>query len=192
MQTKSNRQIQIRLAVKKDIPILARLIDSSVRGLQHGDYSQEQIDSALRTVYGVDSALIDDGTYFVAEVVADQTSEAVPQIVGCGGWSKRKTLYGGDQFSGREDSFSDPKTDAAKIRAFFVDPEWTRCGIGSLILEACEKAAIEAGFRSLDLGSTLTGIALYSARGYKPVVEEQVPLENGLMLPILRMNKKVD
>lgn len=191
MKPNSNQNIKLRLAVRDDVPILTKLIDSSVRGLQHGDYSQAQIDGALRTVYGVDSALIADGTYFVAEVVPDLETDVSRRIVGCGGWSKRKTLYGGDQFGQREDSFLDPKTDAAKIRAFFVDPEWTRCGIGTLILEACENAAIEAGFRSLDLGSTLTGIALYSARGYKPVRKEEVPLEGGLTLPILVMNKQI-
>lgn len=183
-----NAQIVLRLAKENDIPILTRLIDSSVRGLQQSDYSHEQIDSALRTVYGVDSALIADGTYFVAEAIQENQDS---QIVGCGGWSKRKTLYGGDQFHGRQDSMLDPETDAAKIRAFFIHPDWVRLGIGSRILQACEDAATQAGFSRLEMGSTLTGIALYSARGYVPAGDMEVPLENGLTLPIMRMTKHV-
>ncbi|MBI2809820.1 MAG: GNAT family N-acetyltransferase [Candidatus Melainabacteria bacterium] len=186
MTKQNDVQIVLRLAEVADVPTLTKLIDSSVRGLQHGDYSQAQIDSALRTVYGVDSQLINDGTYFVAEVVGEP-----PLIVGCGGWSKRKTLYGGDQFHAREDSFSDPSTDAAKIRAFFIHPEWVRLGIGSRILEACEDAAIAGGFRRLEMGSTLTGVALYSAKGYVSAGEMEVPLEDGLALPIVRMTKTV-
>lgn len=159
-----------------------------MRGLQQSDYSHEQIDSALRTVYGVDSALIADGTYFVAEAIQENQDS---QIVGCGGWSKRKTLYGGDQFHGRQDSMLDPETDAAKIRAFFIHPDWVRLGIGSRILQACEDAATQAGFSRLEMGSTLTGIALYSARGYVPAGDMEVPLENGLTLPIMRMTKHV-
>src|SRR5579862_9128373 len=126
--------IAIRLAVVEDVPVLRKLIDASVRGLQANDYTPGQIEGALKSVYGVDSQLIADGTYFAAE---DQSPQ-YPVIVACGGWSKRKTLYGGDQFSGREDSLLDPKTDAAKIRAFFVHPKWARRGIGGLILSACE------------------------------------------------------
>jgi len=185
--TKQNSvQVVLRLAVDSDVPTLTKLIDSSVRELQHKDYSQAQIDSALRTVYGVDSQLINDGTYFVAEVVGEP-----PLIVGCGGWSKRKTLYGGDQYAAREDSLLDPTTDAAKIRAFFIHPEWVRLGIGSQILEACENAAIEGGFRRLEMGSTLTGVALYSAKGYVSAGDMEVPLEDGLRLPIVRMTKTV-
>lgn len=186
MTKKNDIQIVLRLAEVSDIPTLTKLIDRSVRELQQGDYSPAQIDSALRTVYGVDSQLIADGTYFVAEVL-----EEPPLIAGCGGWSKRKTLYGGDQFHGRQDSFLDPATDAAKIRAFFIHPEWVRLGLGSRILDACENAAIEGGFRRLEMGSTLTGVALYSARGYVSAGDMEVPLEDGLTLPIVRMTKTV-
>ena len=139
--------IRIRPAVSADIPILRELIDASVRGLQSHDYTPAQIERALATVYGVDTQLISDGTYLVAETNAGtdvhETSEA-PLIVGCGGWSKRKTLYGGDQWTGREAALLDPQHDAAKIRAFFIHPTWARRGIGSLILEACENAAVAA------------------------------------------------
>ena len=111
--------LQIRKAVAADIPRLREIIDASVRGLQAADYSPAQIEGALRSVYGVDTQLITDGTYLVAE----EASRADPVIVACGGWSKRKTLYGGDQYAGREDSLLDPSHDAAKIRAFFVHPD---------------------------------------------------------------------
>jgi GNAT superfamily N-acetyltransferase len=122
----------------------------------------------------------------------DQISgEGKPLIVGCGGWSKRKTLYGGDHCDGREDNLLDPLTDAAKIRAFFIDPEWSRRGIGSMILHACETAAQASGFTAFEMGATLTGVALYQARGYHPAQEIAVPLENGLTLPVVRMTKAI-
>jgi GNAT superfamily N-acetyltransferase len=112
-------------------------------------------------------------------------------IVGCGGWSKRKTLYGGDQWSGREASLLDPAHDAAKIRAFFVHPAWARRGIGSMILEACESAARAAGFTRFEMGATLTGVPLYQAHGYLAVENLEVPLSNGEALPIVRMEKRL-
>jgi GNAT superfamily N-acetyltransferase len=183
--------IRIRLAQALDIPSLRELIEASVRGLQAGDYSAEQLERALRTVYGVDTQLIADGTYFAAEAMHNlaEESSAAPLLVGCGGWSKRKTLYGGDQFAGREDSLLDAAQDAAKIRAFFVHPEWARRGIGGMILEACEAAAEAAGFRRLEMGATLTGVPFYRAKGYVELEPADVPLGDGLTLPIVRMGK---
>jgi GNAT superfamily N-acetyltransferase len=178
--------IRLRMAAAADVPRMHEVIDASVRGLQARDYSPAQIEGALKSVYGVDSQLITDGTYFVAE-----TSEAAPQIVACGGWSKRKTLYGGDQYAGREDSLLDPLRDAAKIRAFFVHPDWARRGIGTLILEACETAAIAAGFTRLEMGATLSGVAFYRAMGYIEVENQSVALADGEQLPIVRMAKNV-
>src|SRR5271169_3146804 len=155
------QNLTLRQAVPADIPTLRALIDASVRGLQATDYTPAQIEGALQTVYGVDSQLIADGTYFVVE--------AEPAIVGCGGWSKRKTLFGGDRWTAREDSLLNPQQDAAKIRAFFVHPGWVRRGIGSMILEACEGAAVAAGFSRFEMGATLTGVLLYQARGYVPL-----------------------
>jgi len=175
--------VRIRKALAEDIPRLREIIDASVRGLQSADYSPAQIDGALKSVYGVDSQLIADGTYFAAEDASE--------IVACGGWSKRKTLYGGDQYSGREDSLLDPAHDAAKIRAFFVHPQWARRGIGSLILEACEDAARTAGFMRLEMGATLSGVAFYKAKGYVEVERHSVPLGNGEVLPIVRMTKEI-
>jgi len=188
----------IRQAVFDDIPVLRFLIDASVRGLQAQDYMPTQIESALATVYGVDSQLIADGTYFVVEGEPQYSnfgvcasSEAQPVIVGCGGWSKRRTLYGGDRWTAREDTLLDPRRDAAKIRAFFVHPEWVRRGIGSMILDACERAAAEAGFRRFEMGATLTGVPLYRARGYVELERMGVPLANGESLPIVRMEKRL-
>jgi GNAT superfamily N-acetyltransferase len=182
----------IRKALPSDIATLERLIDRSVRGLQAGDYTPTQLESALATVYGVDSQLIADGTYFVVETASGEgvnSDTRAPVIVGCGGWSKRKTLYGGDQWTRREDSMLDPSKDAAKIRAFFVDPAWVRRGIGTLILDACEAAAIADGFRHLEMGATLTGVPFYRARGYAEREHLGVPLRNGESLPIIRMEK---
>jgi GNAT superfamily N-acetyltransferase len=167
-----------------------------VRGLQAGDYSAAQLEGALRTVYGVDTQLIADGTYFAAEAMEATGAEASGAkssggalLVGCGGWSKRRTLLGGDQFAGREDSLLDPATGAAKIRAFFVHPAWARRGIGGMILEACEAAAWAAGFRRLEMGATLTGVPFYRVKGYAELETTEVPLEDGLTLPIVVMGK---
>lgn len=178
-------KLVVRRAIVQDIPRLQQIIEASVRGLQAGDYSPAQIEGALQSVYGVDSQLIADGTYLVAEPV----SEAGSMIVACGGWSQRKTLYGGDQYAGREDSLLDPSRDAAKIRAFFVHPKWARRGIGSLILQACEDAARIAGFTRLEMGATLSGVAFYRAKGYVEVENQAVPLANGETLPIVKMTK---
>jgi GNAT superfamily N-acetyltransferase len=177
--------VHLRRAVAEDIPQLRKVIEASVRGLQAEDYSPAQIEGALQSVYGTDSQLIADGTYFVIGDTAGM------QIVACGGWSKRKTLYGGDQYSGREDSLLDAAHDAAKIRAFFVHPDFARQGIGSRILQACESAAIEAGFRRLEMGATLSGIAFYRAKGYVEIEKQNVPLGNGEQLPIVRMAKGI-
>ncbi|MBZ5522368.1 MAG: GNAT family N-acetyltransferase [Acidobacteriia bacterium] len=181
-------KLSIRLAVPDDTCVLRALIDASVRGLQARDYTPSQIDSALASVYGVDSQLIEDGTYFVVE---SREEDAQPEIVGCGGWSRRQTLYGGDQWRGREDSLLDPAKDAARIRAFFVHPQWVRRGIGTMILEACENAAMAAGFRRLEMGATLTGVPLYLENGYIEKEPQEVPLANGEALPIVLMEKQI-
>jgi N-acetylglutamate synthase-like GNAT family acetyltransferase len=173
----------LRKATIEDVPALRTLIDVSVRELQARDYTSAQIDESLKSVYGVDTQLIADGTYFVVE------EDAV--IVGCGGWSKRKTLYGGDQFRAREDSLLDPLCDAARIRAFFVHPRWARRGIGAMILDACESAAVSAGFTRLEMGATLTGVPFYRAKGYTAAESIDVPMANGKYLPIVRMWKQI-
>jgi GNAT superfamily N-acetyltransferase len=174
--------IRLRLAVPEDIPVLRQLIDTSVRGLQTQDYTWAQIEGALKTVFGVDSQLIADGTYIVAETES--------MIVGCGGWSKRKTLYGSDHWTGREDSLLDPARDAAKIRAFFIHPDWARRGVGTLILKACEDAARAAGFMRYEMGATLTGAKLFGVKGYVAVKPISIPLLNGESLPVIHMEKQ--
>jgi len=176
----------IRLATSADIPALRELIDQSVRVLQREDYSAEQLDAALGTAYGVDTQLIADGTYFVVEA-AGAAGEKVP--VACGGWSMRKTLYGSDHGPYRDNAMLDPARDAAKIRAFFVHPDWTRRGIASLILKTCEDAAYARGFRRFEMGATLTGVPMYAARGYAKGEQIEVPLPNGLSLTVVRMSK---
>jgi GNAT superfamily N-acetyltransferase len=167
----------VRAATPDDVHDLRALIDASVRGLQIGDYSETDIERALATVYGVDTQLIADGTYYVVEVDGE--------IVGCGGWSKRATLFGGDQYAAREDSLLDPSKDAAKIRAFFVHPNWARRGIGTAILDACEDAARRAGFTRFELGATLTGVPFYAARGYTELDRLTAPIAIVRMLKTL-------
>jgi len=182
---KSAIPFSLRLATSADIPALHSLIEASVRGLQKNDYTLEQIDGALGTVLGLDTQLVADKTYFVAEAKA----ACARIIVGCGGWRNRKTLFGSDHAPVREPEFLNPATDAAKIRAFFIHPDWARRGLGSKILDACESAARAAGFSRFEMGATLTGVPLYLQRGYHVLERIEVPLRNGAALPIVRMAK---
>ena len=175
---------RLRLASLDDAPVIAALIDRSVRALQAHDHSPAQMDGALGTVFGVDSRLILDGCYFVVE--------ANGAIVGCGGWSWRRTLFGADAVSGKDDTPLTPGLDPARIRAFFVAPEHARRGIGSLILRACEDAARRAGFTELELGATLVGERLYRRHGFVGAERSDVPLANGLDLSIIRMRKVLE
>jgi GNAT superfamily N-acetyltransferase len=190
--------VHLRLAVPEDVPALRELIEASVRGLQMQDYTPAQIEGALKTVFGVDSQLIADGTYIVAEAEAHVSDRAgrksAPSgltIVGCGGWSKRKTLYGSDHWTGREDALLEPLSDAAKIRAFFIHPEWARRGVGTMILQACETAARDAGFTRYEMGATLTGAKLFAVKGYVAVKPISIPLVNGESLPVIHMEKHI-
>lgn len=171
----------VRNARPDEISALQELIDASVRGLSAQDYTSVQIEAALRTVFTVDSQLIEDGTYFVAE--------HGDRMAGCGGWSRRKTLYGGDHHAVRDSALLDPSRDAAKVRAIFVHPEFAGRGIGSLLLRAAEDAAISEGFTRLEMGATLTGVPMYLRKGYRVVQEIQVPLEPGVSLRVVHMEK---
>lgn len=175
--------LHLRVATEHDIPALHRLIATSVRGLMTQEYTASQLEAALGTWLGVDTVLVKDGTYFVVEAGDPLV------MVGCGGWSKRKTPYGADHRPGREDSLLDSRTEAAKIRAFFVHPDWARNGIGTMILSACEEAAIGAGFTQFEMGATLTGVPLYKRLGYEERENIDLPLPNGEVLPIVRMTK---
>jgi len=178
----------IRLAQHEDIPALHALIEASIRGLQTNDYTPAQIEGALGTVLGLDTQLIRDQTYYVVEA-AD--SDGQISLAGCGGWSKRKTLFGSDGASVREPELLDPATDAAKVRAIFVHPAFARQGLGSLILAHVEAAARAAGFHKYEMGSTITGVPLYTLKGYVPVEQIAVPLKNGESLPIVKMTKRL-
>ena len=180
--------LRIRPAELVDLPVLRKLIDASVRQLQAEDYTPAQIEGALTSVFGVDTQLIADRTYLVVEHCPAEPDGALA-IVACGGWSKRKTLFGADQWVDRHDELLDPARDAAKIRAFFIHPGWARRGIGTFLLDACEGAAAAAGFSRFEMGATLTGAKLFLARGYRPVERLELQLQNGELLPIIHMEK---
>ena len=180
----ANGRFRLRLATEDDLPALHSLIEASVRVLQAADYTPAQMEGALGTVLGVDTQLIRDGAYFIAE-----TTEDLPKIAGCGGWSHRKTLFGADRGPNREPDLLDARTDAAKVRAIFVHPEFARQGLGSLILAKVEEAASQAGFTRFEMGSTLTGVPLYRLKGYVEVERINVPLANGEGLPVVKMIK---
>jgi N-acetylglutamate synthase-like GNAT family acetyltransferase len=173
-----------RLAQAHDIPVLEQLIRLSVRALHVDCYSTAQVEAALGPVFRVDRQLIQDGTYFVVERAGE--------VVGCGGWSRRHSLFGGDHARVGPNIELDPDRDPARIRAFFVHPDWARQGIGSTLLAACEQAIREAHFHAVELVATLVGEPLYSAFGYAAVERYEVPLTNGLGLPVVRMTKRLE
>lgn len=174
---------EVRKATLGDREAIARLIADSARHLSRDDYAEAQIEAAVASVFGVDSDLIEDGTYFVAD--RDGT------LIGCGGWSRRKTLYGGDQFSDRDAGMLDPTTDPAKIRAFFVHPQHARKGVARAILAVCEREAKQHGFRELELMATLPGIKFYEASGYSSDGNFDLELAGGVKLPLVPMRKKL-
>jgi predicted N-acetyltransferase YhbS len=174
----------LRLAQEFDVPALEALIPLSVYALQSPYYSSAQMDAALGPVFGVDRQLIRDGTYFVAE--QDR------MIVGCGGWSRRRSFFGSDSGREHEDGLLDPLRDAARVRAFFVHPDWARRGIGSSIMAACERAIAEAAFRTVEIVATLAGEPLYAAFGYEVVERYDIAMAKDLSLPVVRMTKSMD
>ena len=174
---------RLRAATPADVPALRRLIESSVRGLSVGFYSEQQIESALRYVFGVDSQLIADGTYFLIEGEGGEVAAA-------GGWSRRATLYGGDQHkTSSRDPLLDPATDAARIRAFFVDPRYARRGLARRLFDACHEAARHAGFQTFELGATLPGVPLYEALGFTAQERVDAAMPDGVVLPVVRMSR---
>lgn len=174
----------IRKAKLNDQTEIERLIAESVRGLSRDDYDERQIELSIKTVFGVDTELILDKTYFVAE--------ADGKIVGCGGWSKRKTLYGASRYeSSRDSNELNPQTDAAKIRAFFIHPDWARKGIGTAILEACEREAESCDFKSCEMMSMLPGVKLYAVCGYAGTERVGVPIGEGIEIECVRMSKNL-
>jgi GNAT superfamily N-acetyltransferase len=173
----------LRQASADDAEEIRELIGRSIRALGAADYSPEQIEGALKGAFGLDSQLIADGTYFVVE--------SQGRLIGCGGWSYRRTLFGGDARTGRDAAALDPGTDAAKIRAFFVDPEASRRGIGSALLDHCEAEARRHGFRRAEMMATLPGKRLYEARGYVSGARVQYPVGPGVTIEFVPMSKSL-
>ena len=173
----------LRKASLADAAMLERLIGESVRGLSRRDYTGTQIEAALGTAFGLDRELIRDGTYFVAE--------AGTEIVGCGGWSRRKTLFGGDRQPGRQSELLDPACDAARIRAFFVRPDWARRGIGRALIQRCETEALAHGFGSTELVATLPGHRLYRAFGYVGEKRLEYRLPGDVVIEFIPMRKNL-
>ncbi|PCI52038.1 MAG: GNAT family N-acetyltransferase [Alphaproteobacteria bacterium] len=171
-----------RTATKADIAVLTTIMNASISMLQ-GDYLKREQVSASFEVMGLDTKLIEDKTYFV--ILHAKT------IVGCGGWSRRATLFGGNHTKDRDDALLDPKTDAARIRAMYTHPDWTRKGIGRRILNLCENAARREGFRRFELAATLSGQPLYLAAGYEPITFFTARTSKNIDVPLVRMAKSV-
>lgn len=171
-----------RLAATADVPALTVLMDAAIAELQRSFLDEVQIASS-RAIMGIDSQLIDDGTFFVVESDGD--------IAGCGGWSRRATLYGGNQTPGRDSQLLDPAVDPARVRAMYTNPAYARRGVGRLILSLCESAAAAEGFTRLELMSTLAGEPLYTAYGFRPL-ERLEDATGGAAVPLVRMEKPVD
>jgi N-acetylglutamate synthase-like GNAT family acetyltransferase len=177
----SNQPWSLRPAREEDIPVLESLIERSVRESLSRHYSRTQLDVALGPVFGVDRQLIRDGTYFVVEHHGE--------ILACGGWSKRRAVYGGDRERAGEDAELNPAIDAARVRAFFVHPNWERRGIGRSLLEASEAAILSAGFSRVELAATLAGEGLYAKFGYTVTERSDAPMPNGSTIAVVRMTK---
>jgi GNAT superfamily N-acetyltransferase len=173
----------VRRARPDDVPAIEALVAASARGLSRGDYADAQIEAALGSALGVDSQLIRDGTYFVAEVDG--------ALAACGGWSHRKTLFGGDRDPGRQPDVLDPLRDAARIRAFFVHPDYARQGLGKALLALCESEAQSCGFTAAELMATLPGVRLYAACGYESHTPVDHTLPNGTTIRFVPMRKRL-
>lgn len=172
-----------RLATRDDLPALRELMDAATRELQRGFLDDAQIE-ASRTIMGIDTQLIDDGTYFVVE--------SRGEIAGCGGWSRRATLYGNNETFGRDSHPLDPAVDPARVRAMYTSPAFARRGVGRRILVLCEAAAAAEGFRRLELMATLSGEPLYTAYGFRPLEHvEDATDGSGVPVPCIRMEKPI-
>jgi GNAT superfamily N-acetyltransferase len=178
----SELRLTHRLATRADLDRLRALMDAAISELQKPFLDARQIESS-RTIMGLDTQLIDDGTYFLVETDG--------QLAGCGGWSRRATLYGGDHTPGRDAALLDPASDPARVRAMYTHPDFARRGVGRLILTLCEEAARAEGFRRLELMATLSGRALYSQCGYRDIEAVQ-DARGGAAVPLVRMGKSIE
>jgi GNAT superfamily N-acetyltransferase len=174
---------RLRRASPRDVQALGELIARSGRGLSAPYYTEVQAEALTREVFGVDTQLIADGTYFVIEVDG--------KLVACGGWSRRRTLFGGDQMKEGPDPLLDPVSEPARIRAFFVDPGMARRGLGRRLLDECIRAAKAGGFHALELASTLPGEPLYLARGFRVLERFDLELSGGVRVPLTRMRREI-
>jgi GNAT superfamily N-acetyltransferase len=180
----ANDQPMVRAATAADVPALQKLIGLSVRGLSVGFYTDAQIEAAMSEVFGVDTQLIADGTYYIVDGPAGP--------VAAGGWSARRTLYGGEQLKQPDDPMLDPASDAARIRAFFVHPDWARRGLARQLYAACERAAVAANFRQFELMATMPGEPLYRALGFTAVEQVVLTLGRGVTVPLVRMARSIE
>lgn len=171
-----------RLAVRSDLPVLRDLADAAIEQLQQGFLDPGQI-AASHAIMGIDTQLVDDDTYFVVEIDG--------RTAGCGGWSRRATLYGGDQSTGRDPALLDPDRDAARVRAMYTHPDHARRGVARTILSLCERAAAAEGFRRLELMATMSGLPLYAGYGFS-AVEAVTDSSTGVEIPLVRMAKPID
>ena len=177
--------LRLRVATLADVRSLNALIAESARELSIGFYSAAQTEALLTHVFGVDTQLIADGTYYVVR------DEGHDEAAACGGWSARRTLYGGDQAKAGEDSRLDPRVDAARIRAFFVHPRFARRGLGRRLYLECERAARAAGFRRFELMATLPGEPFYATLGFSAVERTSAQLPGGVDVPLVRMERTI-
>ena len=173
----------VRKATLADRDAITQLIAESARQLSRNEYSDQQIEAAIASIFGVDTDLIHDGTYFVAERDG--------MLVGCGGWSRRKKLYGGDAFSPQDAGYLDPDHDAARIRSFFVHPQHARKGVARAMLSVCEREALDHGFHALELMATLPGIKFYEASGFARKGSFDLELPDGVKIEFVPMRKEL-
>ena len=169
-----------RLADASDVTALTGLMNAAIRDLLPQFLPRDQVDASF-AVMGLDTVLIEDGTYFVIEIGG--------QLAGCGGWSRRATLFGGNHTRGRDARLLDPRSEPARVRAMYTSPDFTRRGIGRKVLDLCEAAARKEGFSRVELAATMGGKPLYEACGYQPIEAMMVATPNGVEVPLLRMGK---
>ena len=172
-----------RIATLEDIPAIEKLMKLSINQLLGPLLTKDQLEASFDSM-GLDNKLINDGTYFM--VFCDEV------LVGCGGWSNRETLFGGNHTPNRDDQFLDPKKDSARIRAMYTHPDWIRKGVGSLVMNLGEKAAKKLGFKKCELMATQSGKLLYEAKRYKPIEEILYQTKNGKTVPMVRMEKCIE
>ncbi len=185
--TPPRENLRLRLARPEDMPVLSALMDRAIGELLAAFLPPEGVKASFE-VMGLDSQLITDGTYFVVE---DFSSPEASEIAGCGGWSRRATLFGGDHSAGRDAASLNPKVDAARVRAMYTHPDHTRKGVGRMILDACESAARAEGFERVEMAATMGGVPLYRACGYHDIEPFEAETSTGYRVPLIRMGKRL-